>query len=203
MVGGITNITSEDSMIKLKSLIKDVRLLRENTNTTQLEVTANKVADVLNKGNIPHFIVGGYAIQHYGYARLTNDIDIIVPNRFDAIDYLTIRGFKEVRGNKMKIVDTTNKVEVDVLEGGEKLSSNSNIPLPTPTKLTDTPNILDIVNLINIKLDSYSTSTNRLQDGGDIGKLINIHNLPLNLYKKLNPLIKPIYTKLWHDYTTK
>lgn len=178
----------------------DVRLIRENTSTTQLEVTANKVASILYRGNIPHYIVGGYAIQNYGYARTTNDIDIIVPNRLDAIDYLTIRGFKEIRGNKMKIVDVANKVEVDILEGGEKLSKNSKIPLPIPTKLTATPNVLDIVNLINIKLDSYSSSTDRLQDGADIGKLISIHNLPRNLSKKLNNTVKEIYSKLWKDY---
>jgi hypothetical protein len=188
-------------MIRLSNLIKNkIKLIRENTNTTQLTITANRLSSLLSKENIPHFIVGGYAIQEYGYARSTNDIDIIVPNRQAAIDYLSINGFVEVRGNKMKLIDRTNKVDVDILEGGEKLSSKSNVPLPIPKKVTSKPNVIDIISLFNLKLDSYSTSSDRLQDGADVGKLIVLHKLPLKLYSKLNIHVQDAYREIWNKF---
>ena len=188
-------------MIKLKNLINKTKLLREVTGTTQLTQTAKYLANLLYSNDIPHFIIGGYAVQEYGYARTTIDIDIIVPNRQDTIDYLSIRGFKEVRGNKMKIIDRSNGVEVDVLEGGEKLNTNSKIPLPIPTIVSDKPTILNFKELIELKLDAYSTTINRLQDGSDVGKLIVLHKLPLNLYKKLNTTVQDVYKEIWKRYT--
>lgn len=187
-------------MIKLQSLIHKTKLLREATNTTQLEDTAGRLAELLSKDNIPHFIIGGYAVQEYGYARTTIDIDMIVPNRKLVMDYLSIHGFKEVRGNKMKLIDRSNNVEVDVLEGGERLNKNSQIPLPIPNQVNDEPNILDLNRLIELKLDAYRTSGNRLQDGADVGKLIQLHNLPFNLYKKLDSSIQTVYIDIWNRY---
>ena len=188
-------------MIKLSSLLKrKVALIRENTNTSQLCITANRLSTLLAKENIPHFIVGGYAVQEYGYARSTNDIDIIIPNRQAAIDYLSINGFVEVRGNKMKLIDRANRVEVDVLEGGERLSSKSNVPLPIPKKVTTKPNIIGIVDLFNLKLDSYATSPDRLQDGADVGKLIVQHKLPLKLSARLNPHVRDTYKEIWKRF---
>ena len=187
-------------MIKLRDLLKETELFRDNTGTTNLKDSADRIASTLSKNNIPHLIVGGYALQSYGYNRTTTDIDIIVPNRKEAIDYLSIRGYQEVTGNKMKLIDRKNRVEIDVLESGEKLNSKSQIPLPLPKKISGKPEIINITDLINLKLDSYSTSSNRLIDGNDVGKLIEIHKLPLDLYKELNSTVQDSYKDLWMRY---
>jgi hypothetical protein len=100
----------------------------------------------------------------------------------------------------MKLIDRTNKVDVDILEGGEKLSSKSNVPLPIPKKVTSKPNVIDIISLFNLKLDSYSTSSDRLQDGADVGKLIVLHKLPLKLYSKLNIHVQDAYREIWNKF---
>ena len=94
------------------------RIIRRSTNTQSLEITARKVSRVLAQGKIPSWIAGGFAIQEYGYARTTNDIDIIVPNVKEAFDYLSIRGFKPKPDSSMTLTALYTKVEVDLLPGG-------------------------------------------------------------------------------------
>lgn len=191
-------------MIKLKNLIKDAKFLRESTNTTQLEKTANKLAKTLAIGNIPHFIAGGYSVQEYGYPRTTTDVDIIVPNITDAIDYLSIRGFSEVKGNKMKVVDRDNKVEVDLLPGNKSVDPNAKVMLPMPTEITNKPNLIKFTDLISIKLDSYMTAgIRRIKDYTDVVELIIRQRLPLDLYKDLNENVKKFYIKTWTKINSK
>src|SRR5438034_6084202 len=55
-------------------------LLRENTGTTGLVQTARAAAEILAHFDIPHLIVGGFAVQEHGYPRLTIGVDIVVPD---------------------------------------------------------------------------------------------------------------------------
>ncbi|HZV35194.1 MAG TPA: hypothetical protein VFB72_11530, partial [Verrucomicrobiae bacterium] len=68
---------------------QDAYLLRENTGTTGLEQTARKAAETLAHFDVPHLIVGGFAVQEHGYPRLTIDLDIVVPDVLEAVEFLT------------------------------------------------------------------------------------------------------------------
>lgn len=103
--------------MKAKNLIR-VTWLREALGNAPLMQTARRLAKALAAAEIPHLIVGGLAVQEHGYVRTTLDVDIVVPDVDEARDYLSIHGFQEVRGTKMKMIDRANRVDVDLLPGG-------------------------------------------------------------------------------------
>src|SRR5881628_3641573 len=68
---------------------KDAYILRENTGTTGVLETARTAVSKLADFDIPHLIVGGIAVQEYGYPRVTIDVDIVVPDVLEAVEFLT------------------------------------------------------------------------------------------------------------------
>ena len=52
-------------------------LLRENTGTTGVELTARTAVEILAHWNVPHLVVGGLAVQEHGYERVTIDVDLV------------------------------------------------------------------------------------------------------------------------------
>ncbi len=68
---------------------QDAYLLRENTGTSGVVETARAAVAVLADHDIPHLIVGGIAVQEHGYPRVTIDVDILVPDVLEAVEWLT------------------------------------------------------------------------------------------------------------------
>src|SRR5258706_8968368 len=64
-------------------------LLREKTGTSDVVKTAREAAAVLAHFEIPHLIVGGIAVQEHGYPRVTVDVDMVVPDVLEAVEFLT------------------------------------------------------------------------------------------------------------------
>ncbi|HEY2084095.1 MAG TPA: hypothetical protein VGI88_15035, partial [Verrucomicrobiae bacterium] len=64
-------------------------ILRENTGTSGLMESARAAVEVLADHDIPHLIVGGLAVQEHGYPRVTIDVDIVVPDVLEAVEFLT------------------------------------------------------------------------------------------------------------------
>ena len=68
---------------------QDAYLLRENTGTSGVVETASAAVAILADHDIPHLIVGGIAVQEHGYPRVTIDVDIVVPDVLEAVEWLT------------------------------------------------------------------------------------------------------------------
>src|SRR5882762_3861086 len=68
---------------------RDAYVLRENTGTTGVLQTAQAAAGALADYDIPHLIVGGIAVQEHGYPRVTIDVDIVVPDVLEAVEFIT------------------------------------------------------------------------------------------------------------------
>ena len=66
---------------------QDAYILRENTGTSGIVETARTAVAVLADHDIPHVIVGGLAVQEHGYPRTTTDVDIIVPDVLEAVEF--------------------------------------------------------------------------------------------------------------------
>jgi hypothetical protein len=67
----------------------DAFVLRENTGTSGLVESARAAVEVLTDHYIPHLIVGGLAVHEHGYPRMTIDVDIVVPDVIEAMEWLT------------------------------------------------------------------------------------------------------------------
>src|SRR5690242_13486507 len=180
---------------------REAYLLRENTGTTGLERTARAAAEALARYRIPHLIVGGLAVQEHGFPRLTLDVDIVVPDVLEAVEFLTadLTGpFARVTGVQDRVVDRRNEVKIYLLPAGRVLRPGCKVPFPQPKAVVDQPQIASLTDLISLKLDSWANSpTSRLKDKADVVELIKNRNLPRDL--AVSPVVRELYTQTWDD----
>jgi len=173
--------------------------LREATGTSGLVGSARDAVAVLAEHDIPHLIVGGLAVQEHGYPRLTIDVDIVVPDVLEALEFLTasVTGpFFRVPKVEDRVEDRRNGVKIDLLPAGRVLQRGCKIPFPQPGKVTEQLQIVKLEELISLKLDSWANNpTRRLKDKADVVELIKYRNLPRDL--AINPAVRAIYKETW------
>jgi hypothetical protein len=178
-------------------LLSKAASFRDKSGSTKLEDTINRIFEKLADGGFAALILGGFALQEYGYARYTDDVDVVVNDLEGARSYLGIRGFKPVAGNRFKLIDRENGVEVDMLQGGQSLSPNC-LPLPMPTEVVSKPAFLTLHDLIENKIDSYLNNKNtRLKDVADVQELMKINKPGKDLLDNSRDDILDKYNELW------
>jgi hypothetical protein len=172
-------------------------VLRENTGTTGVELTARTAVETLAHWNIPHLIAGGIAVQEHGYERVTTDVNIIVPDVAEAVEFLTAdlaSPFKRLAEDRVE--DRRNRVKVDLLPAGYVLKDGCKVPFPQPREVSDLPQIITIEQLVSLKLDSFAGSPlKRAKDKGDIIELIQRAHLPRDLAVALP--VRDLYLEIW------
>ena len=174
-------------------------LLRENTGTSGIVESARTAVAVLAEHDIPHLIIGGLAVQEHGYPRLTIDVDIVVPDVLEAVEFLTagLSGpFYRVPKVQDRVEDRRNGVMIDLLPAGKVLKRGCKIPFPQPGKVAEKIQIVKLEELIALKLDSWAGSpVRRHKDKSDVIELIKYRNLPRDL--AVNPIVRALYTETW------
>ena len=172
-------------------------LLRENTGTTGVELTARTAVEILAHWNVPHLVVGGLAVQEHGYERVTIDVDLVVPDVAEAVEYLTsdLAGpFKRLAEDRVE--DRRNGVKVDLLPAGYVLKDGCKVPFPHPREVSDLPQIATVEQLVSLKLDSFTGSPlKRLKDKADVTELIQRAPLPRDLAVALP--VRQLYLEIW------
>lgn len=174
-------------------------ILRENTGTSGLVESARAAVAVLADHDIPHLIVGGLAVQEHGYPRVTIDVDIIVPDVLEAVEFITasVTGpFDRVPQMDDRVEDRRNGVIIDLLPAGRILKAGCKVPFPEPAKVTEQLQIIKLEDLVSLKLDSWSGSPlRRHKDKTDVIELILRRKLPRDL--AVAPVVRALYTETW------
>ena len=177
----------------------DAYILRENTGTSGVIETARAAVAVLADHDIAHLIVGGLAVQEHGYPRVTIDVDIVVPDAGEAVEWLTasLTGpFYKVPEVDNRVEDRRNGVYIDLLPAGRVLKRGCKVPFPQPKTVAESLQIVTLEDLVSLKLDSWSGSPNRrLKDKADVVELIARRKLPRDL--AVNPVVKSLYLETW------
>jgi hypothetical protein len=174
-------------------------VLREQTGTTGVEQTARAAIATLADHNIPHLLVGGLAVQEHGYRRVTLDVDLVVPDILEALEFLTANltgPFVRVPKCEDRVRDQRNGVFVDLLPAGKVLRAGCRVPFPNPTTVSEQPQIISLEQLISLKLDSWvNNPTQRLKDKADVVELIKARQLPRGL--TISPAVRELYLETW------
>lgn len=177
----------------------DAHILREGTGTSGVLETARTAVSLLADHDIPHLIVGGIAVQEHGYPRVTIDVDIVVPDVLEAVEFLTasLTGpFHRVSGADDRVEDRRTHTFVDLLPAGRVVKHGCRVPFPQPTQATENLQIAPLEELIALKLDSWRNSPlKRLRDKTDVVELILRRKLPRAL--AINPAVRPLYEEIW------
>ena len=174
-------------------------ILRENTGTSGIVATARTAVTVLADHEIPHLIVGGLAVQEHGYPRVTIDVDIVVPDVLEAVEFLTasLTGpFYRVPEVHDRVEDRRNGVMIDLLPAGRVLRRGCQVPFPQPGMVAEQLQIVTLEDLISLKLDSWAGSpVRRHKDKTDVIELIKYRNLPRDL--AVNAAVRAHYLETW------
>jgi hypothetical protein len=174
-------------------------ILRENTGTSGVVNSAREAVAVLADHDIPHLIVGGLAVQEHGYPRMTIDVDIVVPDVLEAVEFLTasLTGpFYRVPKVDDRIEDRRNGVMIDLLPAGRVLKLGCKIPFPEPKVVAEKLQIISLEDLISLKLDSWNGAPlRRHKDKTDVIELILRKKLPRDL--AVAPAVRALYTETW------
>jgi hypothetical protein len=173
--------------------------LRESTGTSGVLETARAAASALADYDIPHLVVGGIAVQELGYPRVTTDVDMVVPDVLEAVDYLTANlsgPFRRVRGAEDRVEHRGNGVFVDLLPAGNVLKQGCKVPFPQPKVCTGDLQLVTLEELVSLKLDCWANSpAKRLRDKADVTELILRRKLPRDLVVAAS--VRDIYHETW------
>ena len=173
--------------------------LRENTGTSGLEQTLRSAVAILAHFHVPHWVVGGLAVQEHGYFRVTLDADIVVPDILEAVEFLTadLTGpFVRYRGCEDTVQDKRSGVLINFLPAGRVLKPGCKVPFPEPNEVWEDPRFVSLETLISLKLDSWSNSPNRrLKDKADVIELIKELHLPREF--GVDEAVRHLYHETW------
>ena len=154
---------------------------------------------LLAERDIPHLFAGGLAVQEHGYHRVTLDVDLIVPDVLEAVEFLTadLSGpFVRVTGCEDRVRDQRNGVCVDLLPAGKVLKQGCQVPFPEPTEVSGQPQFVSVEQLVSLKLDSWANNpVRRHKDKTDVIELIQARCLPRDL--NVAATVRQPYIETW------
>ena len=165
---------------------------------------AHVAADLEERG-IDYLVVGALALFAHGYPRLTEDIDLVFTNegldRFH--EELIGPGYVPAfPGARKRLRSTKDGVRIDVITAGEYPGDGKPKPVsfPNPSQAAieiDGIRFATLEKLIELKLASGMTASDRLKDLADVQELIKFRGLSREMAASLNPYVREKYLELW------
>jgi hypothetical protein len=164
-----------------------------------------KITARLRDLGIDYAVVGGMALFHHGVRRFTEDVDLLVTRaglkethrQLDGLGYLpAFAGSKNLR-------DTDNGVKIEFLVTGDYPGDGKPKPIAFPDPRacateTDGIRFINLSTLVELKLASGMTSSDRMKDLSDVVELIKTLSLAAELGDSLDPFVRAKYAELWN-----
>lgn len=169
----------------------------------QVHGAMRKLCAALEADRIPYAIAGAMALNAHGYRRVTTDVDVLLTREglaaFKA-NHLG-RGWVERFAGSKGMRDTELNVKVDVLISGDYPGDEKPKPVSFPDPSVairgDGFMVLPVNQLIELKLASGLTNSDRMKDLADVQELIRAAKLPAELEAELNPMVRAKYSEIW------
>ena len=176
--------------------------------TSGLQQTLRELAKKLDALGIAYAVVGGMALLEHGYARMTEDVDLLVTRADLKKIHAGLEGLgyrREFAGSK-NLRDTSTQVKIEFVLSGDFPGSGKPQPLafPNPGEIEisehDGVKFIGLAPLIELKLASGMTGgPGRAKDLVDVQQLITLLRLPCDLAERLNEYVRPRYRSLWDE----
>lgn len=174
-----------------------------------LHIALKRLAQRLQAEGIAYALIGGLAMAEHGYARLTEDIDLVLtPAGLDAFSQRLVgRGYRPAfQGARKTFRDADTGVRIEILTSGEFPGDGLPKPvafpdpgLPGVALEIDGVQVIALDRLIELKLASGLSAPHRLRDLADVQDLIVRLELPLSLEDALDPSVRTKYVELWEQ----
>ena len=166
--------------------------------------TLARLANDLQQRGIDYMVIGAIALLAHGYPRFTEDIDLVMTS--DGLqkfhDDLVGLGYTPAfSGAKKRLRSTTDGVPIEVMTTGEFPGDGKPKPvsMPRPNEASveiDGIRFVTLEKLIELKLASGISASDRLKDLADVQELIKIKRLDADFALKLDPYVRAKYLEL-------
>lgn len=184
--------------------------LRFFNGTGMLNDALTRLAQDLERRDIGYVVVGAVALNQHGFQRFTTDIDLL----------LTREGLEQFReklvglgyqpafeGAQKKFRTTDGNVPLDIIIAGEFPGNGLPKPVAFPepadfSVVIDGIKTISLEKLIELKLASGMTATDRLKDLADVQELIKIKHLDASFAEGLNEYVHEKYLELHQGVVT-
>jgi hypothetical protein len=163
-----------------------------------------RLAGMLDELGIPYAVVGGMALNEWGFQRVTVGVDVLLTA--DGLRRLRERalgrGYAEKFPGSRGLRDLEAGVDIDVLVAGEYPGDGKPKPVAFPDPAAAAVRgrrvaLLPLEQLVELKLASGTSSAHRLRDLADVLDLIRVLRLPRELASRLDLSVRPKYEELW------
>jgi hypothetical protein len=141
-----------------------------NPELPAVDVALADVRRLFHDAGVPFKLVGGVAVVHHGYARTTEDVDVLVDGDGCSRlwEALSAHGFEPVSSTRLR--HTATGVGVDLLVGGGPMPRAGSGTYPSPDSLAASdrdPDVVALPGLLELKLRSR-----RHRDEADVVELL-------------------------------
>jgi hypothetical protein len=163
-----------------------------------------KLVAALDELELPYAIIGGMALNEYGYRRVTVDVDVLLTRkslqRFK--DHWLGRGYMEKSPGSRGLRDTEFGVTIDVFLTGDYPGDGQSKPVqfPDPAKVAVRCHglaLIPLAKLVELKLASGISTLQRMKDLADVVELIKHVGPSRALGEELDPSVCDKYFELW------
>jgi hypothetical protein len=166
---------------------------------------------LLKRNSIPFRVTGGMALNLYNAGRPTKDVDLIVPRKDWHKARESLQSIAtDVQGHRFGLPDEPDNglalvgphgISIELWPEGtshEQIARVRGKHRPHAAgRLRLTLAGDEVTALLNNKLASYLSATDRLRDASDVQALIARLKLPLNFASKLAPSVRTAYRRIW------
>jgi hypothetical protein len=163
-----------------------------------------KITKRLDELGIPYALAGAMAMFFHGFRRFTDDVDILVTREGLELIHRELEGLGYIppfQGSR-HLRDTELGVRIEFLVSGNYPGDGKPKPVAFPDPKAASVVIggvhcLQLARLVELKLASGMTNPGRIDDLGDVQKMIRNLHLPEQLTDELHPFVRDKYRELW------
>jgi predicted nucleotidyltransferase len=169
-----------------------------------LNKTLARLANDLDERGIDYIVIGAVALLAYGYPRFTEDIDLVMTKegleKFH--EELVGLGYAPAfPGARKRLRSTVDGVSIEVMTTGEYPGDGKpkSVSMPPPAEAgieIDGIRFVTLEKLIELKLASGISASDRLKDLADVQELIKIRTLDADFALKLDPYVRAKFLEL-------
>jgi len=174
--------------------------------SSKLHETLRDLTKRLDDLGISYVVIGGMALTAHGYARMTEDIDILItrPELKKLHEELVGRGYKREFDGAKNLRDTNTLVKIEFVLTGDYPGSGKVQPVSFPRPADTAPvtqdgvKFIGLPRLVELKLASgMSGGPDRAKDLVDVQQLIKTLRLPRTFAGQLHDYVREKYEELW------
>lgn len=184
--------------------------LRFFNGTGMLNDALTKLAHDLEGRDIEYAIVGAVALNQHGFQRFTTDIGLLLTSEgLDKFrETLVGLGYRpSFEGARKKFRTTDGNVPLDIIIAGDFPGDGLPKPVAFPEPgdfsiVIEGVKTISLEKLIELKLASGMTATDRLKDLADVQELIKIKRLGAEFAERLDEYVRDKYLELHQGVVT-